>query len=110
MAWNMPQFLEIHIIKRYSHTALEVCAEQPCGCPGSILAAIITQHCVQNKCRTAFCQRSVRQLLAHPDADAGTDDRDDEGRDAAGGVDAHQTEHEFAHKAAQDAHEDVAAE
>ena len=54
MAWNMPQFLEIHIIKRYSHTALEVCAEQPCGCPGSILAAIITQHCVPNKCQAFF--------------------------------------------------------
>ena len=57
-----------------------------------------------------FYQRSMEQPLADPDADAGTDDRDDEGRDAAGGINAEQAEHEFAHKAAQDAHEDVSAE
>lgn len=47
MAWNMPQFLEIHIIKK-------ILLVQLYGCTGSILSITITQHRVQNKCQTAF--------------------------------------------------------
>ena len=51
----------------------------------------------------------MEQSVIHPDADAGTQHRDDEGTDGAGGVDADEAEHEFAHKAAEDAQHDVAA-
>ena len=50
----------------------------------------------------------MEQLLPDPDADAGADNWNDKGRDAAGGINAEQAEHEFAHKAAQDAQHDVA--
>ena len=45
----------------------------------------------------------LRDLLADPDADAGTDYRDGKGRKAAGGVDAQQAKQKLAHKAAQHA-------
>ena len=51
----------------------------------------------------------LRNLLADPDADAGTDHRDGKGRKAAGSVDAQQAKQKLAHKAAQHAHQDVAA-
>ena len=47
MAWNMPQFLEIHIIKK-------ILLVQLYGCTGSIFGTIITQHCIQNKCQAFF--------------------------------------------------------
>jgi len=65
MAWNMPQFLEIHIIKK-------ILLVQLYGCTRSIFNITIEQHCVQNKCQAFF--NSVRQLLPDPDADAGADD------------------------------------
>ena len=51
----------------------------------------------------------VEQSVIHPDADAGTQYRDDEGADAAGGMDADEAEQELAHKAAQNTQHDVAA-
>lgn len=51
----------------------------------------------------------VEQSVIHPDADAGTQHRDDEGADAAGGMDADEAEQELAHKAAQNTQHDVAA-
>ena len=47
MAWNMPRFLEIHIIKK-------ILLVQLYGCTRSIFSITITQHRVQNKCQTAF--------------------------------------------------------
>ena len=51
----------------------------------------------------------MEQSVIHPDADAGTQHRDDEGADAAGGMDADEAEQELTHKAAQNAQHDVAA-
>ena len=51
----------------------------------------------------------MEQSVIHPDADAGTQYRDNKGADAAGGMDADEAEQELAHKAAQNAQHDVAA-
>lgn len=67
MAWNMPQFLEIHIIKK-------ILLVQLYGCTRSIFHITIEQHRIQNKCQAFFYQRSMEQLLPDPDADAGADD------------------------------------
>ena len=67
MAWNMPQFLEIHIIKK----------DTPCA------AIRLHKEYLQYNDRTTphpkqvsgvFYQRSMEQLLPDPDADAGADD------------------------------------
>ena len=59
---------------------------------------------VRNEKTTAFTPEScgifkmdclLEQLAADPDADAGTQHRDDEGADAAGGMDADETEQEL---------------
>ena len=51
----------------------------------------------------------MEQSVIHPDADAGTQHRDNKGADAAGGMDADETEQELAHKAAQNAQHNVAS-
>ena len=47
MAWNMPQFLEIHIIKK-------ILLVQLYGCTRSIFNITIEQHRIQNKCQAFF--------------------------------------------------------
>ena len=47
MAWNMPQFLEIHIIKK-------ILLVQLYGCTRSIFHITIEQHRIQNKCQAFF--------------------------------------------------------
>ena len=59
--------------------------------------------------RRTVTKNLLGDLLADPDADAGTDHRDGKGRKAAGSVDAQQAEQKLAHKAAQHTHQDVAA-
>ncbi len=47
MAWNMPRFLEIHIIKK-------ILLVQLYGCTRSIFNITIEQHRIQNKCQAFF--------------------------------------------------------
>ena len=72
---------------------------------------------VRNEKTTAFTSEScgifkmdclLEQLAASPDADTGSDDRDDDLTHEAGSGQAHEAEEDAAHKAAQDAQHDVA--
>ena len=72
---------------------------------------------VRNEKATAFTPEScgffkmdclLEQLAAGPDADTGSDDRDDDLTHEAGSGQTHEAEEDAAHKAAQDAQRDVA--